>query len=94
MKFLGVNFIAINYNRVIETWWDDNYKKYYYARRPENKNVSPGDLTDVLEVKGLFLFFFNRRSTLVNLNYINEFLKFTKVFQVKKNQPKAYFYFS
>ena len=36
---------------MIETWWDDNYKKYYYARRPENRNVDPGDLTDVLAVK-------------------------------------------
>ena len=62
-----MNFIAINYNRVIETWWDDNYKKYYYARRPENKNVSPGDLTDVLEVKGLFLNFIMRSSALVHL---------------------------
>lgn len=47
----GKNFIAINYNRVIETWWDDNYKKYYYARRPGNKDVDPGDLTAVLAVK-------------------------------------------
>ncbi|CAG5112931.1 Oidioi.mRNA.OKI2018_I69.chr2.g7095.t1.cds [Oikopleura dioica] len=47
----GKNFIAINYNRVIETWWDENYKKYYYQRRPENKNVDVGDLTDVLAIK-------------------------------------------
>lgn len=47
----GKNFIAVNYNRVIETWWDDNYKKYYYERRPENKKVDPGDLTEVLAVK-------------------------------------------
>lgn len=47
----GKNFIAVNYNRVIETWWDDNYKPYYYARRPENKNVDPGDLTAVLAIK-------------------------------------------
>ena len=69
-----MNFIAINYNRVIETWWDDNYKKYYYARRPENKNVSPGDLTDVLEVKGLFLNFIIRRSALIHLYYLNVLL--------------------
>lgn len=43
----------MNYNRVIETWWDENYKKYYYERRPENKNVDVGDLTDVLAVKVL-----------------------------------------
>jgi len=47
----GKNFIAINYNRVIETWWDDNYKKYYYERRPENRNVDIGDLTAVLAIK-------------------------------------------
>jgi len=37
----GTNFIAINYNRVIETWWD-SYKEYYYERRPENRKVDPG----------------------------------------------------
>merc|ERR550534_2738710 len=39
----GKNFIAVNYNRVIETWWD-SYKTYYYERRPENKNVDPGGI--------------------------------------------------
>lgn len=46
----GKNFIAVNYNRVIETWWD-SYKTYYYERRPENKNVSPGDLTEVRAIR-------------------------------------------
>ena len=30
--------------RVVEVWWDD-YKKYFYERKPSAKNVDPGDLT-------------------------------------------------
>ena len=36
--------------RVIETWWDE-YKPYFYEKRPEWANVDPGDLTDVLKIK-------------------------------------------
>ena len=30
--------------RVVEVWWDD-YKKYFYERKPSAKHVDPGDLT-------------------------------------------------
>ena len=33
-----------NYVRVVEVWWDD-YKKYFYERKPSARHVDPGDLT-------------------------------------------------
>ena len=27
----------VNYNRVIETWWDE-YKEYYYQRHPQYRS--------------------------------------------------------
>lgn len=38
------NFAMRNYRRVVDVWWDD-YQKYFLERRPEARNVDPGDLT-------------------------------------------------
>ena len=43
-KSVHANFAMRNYRRVIDVWWDD-YAKYFYERRPEARNVDPGDLT-------------------------------------------------
>lgn len=43
-KSVHANFAMRNYRRVIDVWWDD-YAKYFYERRPEAKNVDPGDLS-------------------------------------------------
>lgn len=34
-----------NYKRVIETWWDE-YKNYFYQRRPEVQSIDTGDLSE------------------------------------------------
>lgn len=33
--------ITINYKRVIETWFDDKYKEYFYTREPLARSVLP-----------------------------------------------------
>lgn len=43
-KSVHGNFAMRNYRRVIDVWWD-GYAKYFYQRRPEAKNVDPGDLS-------------------------------------------------
>lgn len=43
--------ITINYRRVIETWFDDQYKEYFYTRDPMAKFVDMGDIRGQLELK-------------------------------------------
>lgn len=43
-SYVKGNFVDRNYVRVVEVWWDD-YKKYFYERKPSAKHVDPGDLT-------------------------------------------------
>lgn len=43
--------ITINYKRVIETWFDDNYKEYFYTREPLAKFADMGDIKAQLELK-------------------------------------------
>ncbi|CAG5104305.1 Oidioi.mRNA.OKI2018_I69.chr1.g1188.t1.cds [Oikopleura dioica] len=40
-----------NYRRVVETWFDDDWKKYFYADRPEAKNIEFGDISKQLEFR-------------------------------------------
>ena len=49
-RLQGRQFIAINFVRVIETWWDE-YKHYFYEKRPEWAHVDPGDLTAVRAIR-------------------------------------------
>lgn len=43
--------ITINYKRVIETWFDDKYKEYFYTREPLARFLDMGDITEQLELK-------------------------------------------
>lgn len=43
--------ITINYKRVIETWFDDKYKQYFYTREPLAQYLDMGDITDQLALK-------------------------------------------
>ncbi|KAK3859326.1 hypothetical protein Pcinc_034543 [Petrolisthes cinctipes] len=43
--------ITINYKRVIETWFDDKYKEYFYTREPLARFLDMGDITQQLELK-------------------------------------------
>lgn len=43
--------ITINYKRVIETWFDDQYKEYFYTREPLARYLDMGDITEPLALK-------------------------------------------
>jgi polypeptide N-acetylgalactosaminyltransferase len=43
--------ITINYKRVIETWFDDKYKEYFYTREPMARFLDMGDITEQLALK-------------------------------------------
>lgn len=43
--------ITINYKRVIETWFDNKYKEYFYTREPLARFLDMGDITDQLALK-------------------------------------------
>ncbi|XP_037071879.1 LOW QUALITY PROTEIN: N-acetylgalactosaminyltransferase 7-like, partial [Pollicipes pollicipes] len=43
--------ITINYKRVIETWFDDKYKEYFYTREPMARFLDHGDISEQLAFK-------------------------------------------
>lgn len=43
--------ITINYKRVIETWFDEKYKEFFYTREPMARFLDMGDITDQLALK-------------------------------------------
>lgn len=43
--------ITHNYKRVIETWFDEKYKKYFYTREPLAEYVNMGDIGQQLALK-------------------------------------------
>lgn len=43
--------IMTNYKRVIEVWWDQQYKEYFYTREPLARFYNPGDITAQLAIK-------------------------------------------
>lgn len=43
--------ITINYKRVIETWFDDKYKEYFYTREPLARYLNEGNLTEQKALK-------------------------------------------
>ncbi|CAH0560779.1 unnamed protein product [Brassicogethes aeneus] len=43
--------ITINYKRVIETWFDEKYKQFFYTREPTARFLDMGDITEQLELK-------------------------------------------
>ena len=42
---------AQNYKRVIEVWFDDEYKEYFYTREPTARYLDMGDITQQLAIK-------------------------------------------
>ncbi|KPI92925.1 PREDICTED: N-acetylgalactosaminyltransferase 7 isoform X1 [Papilio xuthus] len=45
------SLITINYKRVIETWFDEEHKEYFYTREPMARFLDMGDITDQLALK-------------------------------------------
>nr|CAD7403303.1 unnamed protein product [Timema cristinae] len=43
--------ITINYKRVIETWFDDKFKEYFYTREPLARFLDMGNITSQLALK-------------------------------------------
>ena len=43
--------ITNNYKRVIEVWFDEKYKEYFYTREPLARFLDAGDLSKQLEMK-------------------------------------------
>lgn len=50
-KFNGQPTTLRNYKRVIETWFDDEYKEYFYTREPFARFVEMGDISEQLAMK-------------------------------------------
>jgi len=50
-KFAGVPTTLRNYKRVIETWFDDEYKEYFYTREPLARLIDMGDISQQLKLK-------------------------------------------
>jgi len=45
------SLITINYKRVIEVWFDDKYKEFFYTREPTARYLDMGNITQQLEMK-------------------------------------------
>lgn len=45
------SLITINYKRVIETWFDEKYKEYFYTREPMARFLDMGDISEQLLLK-------------------------------------------
>lgn len=43
--------ILTNYKRVVETWWDDEFKEFFYTREPLASYYDEGDISEQLELK-------------------------------------------
>ena len=50
-KFGGQPTTLRNYKRVIETWFDEEYKEYFYTREPLARFVDMGDISAQLQLK-------------------------------------------
>lgn len=46
-----LNIIFQNYKRVIEVWFDDKYKEFFYTREPMARYLDMGNITAQLEMK-------------------------------------------
>ncbi|XP_035703837.1 N-acetylgalactosaminyltransferase 7 isoform X3 [Folsomia candida] len=46
--------ITINYKRVIEVWFDDKYKEFFYTREPLARFLDSGDISEQLAIKEKF----------------------------------------
>ncbi|MCP6508614.1 hypothetical protein NL478_28010, partial [Klebsiella pneumoniae] len=43
--------ITYNYKRVIETWFDNKHKEFFYTREPLARYLEMGDISEQLELK-------------------------------------------
>lgn len=43
--------VLTNYKRVVEVWFDDEYKEYFYTREPLARFYDPGDMKRQLDLK-------------------------------------------
>lgn len=43
--------VLTNYKRVVEVWFDDMYKEYFYTREPLARFYDPGDISKQLELR-------------------------------------------
>lgn len=43
--------VTINYKRVIETWFDDKHKEFFYTRQPSARTLDHGDISQQLLFK-------------------------------------------
>ena len=50
-KFKGVPTTLRNYKRVIEVWFDDEYKEFFYTREPMARMIDMGDVSEQLAMK-------------------------------------------
>ena len=50
-KFKGVPTTLRNYKRVIEVWFDDEYKEFFYTREPLARMIDMGDVSEQLAMK-------------------------------------------
>ena len=50
-KFQGVPTTLRNYKRVIEVWFDDEYKEFFYTREPLARLIDHGDISEQLAMK-------------------------------------------
>ena len=50
-KFGGVPTTLRNYKRVIETWFDPEYREYFYTREPLARLIDHGDISAQLKMK-------------------------------------------
>ena len=51
MLLIQFPFCLQNYKRVIETWFDDKFKEYFYTREPLARYLDMGDITEQLALK-------------------------------------------
>ena len=50
-KFGGKPTTFRNYKRVVEAWFDEDYKEYFYTREPLARLVDMGDISEQLQLK-------------------------------------------
>ena len=43
--------VLTNYKRVIEVWFDEQYKQYFYSREPMAQFYDAGDIDKQIELK-------------------------------------------
>jgi|ERR1719319_1045343 len=46
-KFRGIDTTTRNYRRVVEAWFDDEHKEFFYTRLPKARYIDYGDLTEI-----------------------------------------------